>query len=204
MPTGFSPAPRAGHGVRCPGLLRTRTAGSDSGKATTSSCVMRRGPFHHHHQPARLPNRLRPSTPLILPSGDPWYLFATLANRRHACASLARVVRCYRLYGDIMVNLRRTGNCLARERAVSNEVVKNRSVTPNLTLSSTREPFHEARQYPSASCMRAANGHPLRRAQPRRAGAAASKVQWLKRGWRLPHLARTRRRSTTRMAWGAS
>lgn len=66
-------------------------------------------------------------------------------NRRHACASLAKAVRCYRLYGDIMVNLRRTGNCLARERAASNEVMKNRSVTPNLTLSNTREPFHRAR-----------------------------------------------------------
>ncbi len=46
-----------------PGLLPAGTAGFDSGKATTPSRVMRRGPFHHHHQPARLPNRLRPSTP---------------------------------------------------------------------------------------------------------------------------------------------
>jgi hypothetical protein len=41
-------------------------------------------------------------------------------------------------------NLRRTGNCLARERAMGNEVMKNRSVIPNLTLSNTREPFHPA------------------------------------------------------------
>lgn len=33
---------------------------------------------------------------------------ATLANRRHMWASFAKAVRCYRLYGDITLNLRRT------------------------------------------------------------------------------------------------
>jgi hypothetical protein len=85
------------------GLPPAGTAGSDSGKATTPSRVMRRGPFHHHHQPARLPNCLRPSTPhhpaerrLVVP-------IATLANRRPTRASFARAVRCYRLYGDIIL-----------------------------------------------------------------------------------------------------
>jgi hypothetical protein len=197
---GFGPAFCADHSVRSPGLLRTRTAGSDSGKATTSSCVMRRGPFHHHHQPARLPNRLRPSTYPHPAERRPVVPFRGPCNRRHACASLAKAVRCYRLYGDIMVNLRRTGNCLARERAASNEVMKNRSVTSNLTLSNTREPFHRARPQLSAPCMRAANGNPLPRARGRCAAAAVSNVQRLKRGWRLSHMPRARRRSTTRMA----
>jgi hypothetical protein len=38
-------------------------------------------------------------------------------------------------------NLRRTGHCLARQRAVGNEGMKNRSVIANLTLRGTREPF---------------------------------------------------------------
>ncbi len=53
--------------------------------------------------PLDCPTRPRPSTPhhpaerrLVVPT-------ATLANQRHTCASFARAVRCYRLYGDIMV-----------------------------------------------------------------------------------------------------
>jgi len=51
----------AGDSACPPGLLQDGTLGSDSGKATTR--VIQRGPFHYHHQPARLPNRARPSTP---------------------------------------------------------------------------------------------------------------------------------------------
>lgn len=57
--------PRAANKAARPGLLPEGTAGSDSGKATTSSRAIRRGPFHHHHQPARLPN---PPPPVHSPS----------------------------------------------------------------------------------------------------------------------------------------
>ena len=128
-----------------PGLLPAGTAGFDSGKATTPSRVMRRGPFHHHHQPARLPNRLRPSTPHHHCRAATRGTYATLANRcpcgrRSPRPALLQAVRRHQL------NLRRTGNCLARERAVGNEVMQNRSVIPNLTLSGTREPFRAAGQ----------------------------------------------------------
>lgn len=71
--------------------------------------------------------------------------YATLANRcpcgrRSPRPALLQAVRRHQL------NLRRTGNCLARERAVGNEVMQNRSVIPNLTLSGTREPFGAAGQ----------------------------------------------------------
>ena len=123
---------------------------------------------------------------IILPSGDSWVPTATLAKRRATRArSFAKAVRCYRLYGDITVNLRRTENCLSRERAPGNEVAKNRSVIANLTLSSTREPFRRARPRPFGSCMRTANGNPPVRAQPRFAAAAVSRGQRLKRGWRF-------------------
>jgi hypothetical protein len=71
---------------------------------------------------------------------------ATLANRRHMWASFAKAVRCYRLYGDITFKFTPDKNCLARERAVGNEAMKNRSVIPNLTLSGTRELFRRARR----------------------------------------------------------
>jgi len=124
-----------------PGLPSAGTAGSDSGKATTPSRVMRRGPFHHHHQPARLPNRLRPSTPLILPSGDSWYLprpWPTGATRARSSPRPCVATGCT---ATSPKNLRRTANCLARERAMGNEVAKNRSMISNLTLRNTREPF---------------------------------------------------------------
>jgi hypothetical protein len=71
--------------------------------------------------------------------------YATLANRcpcgrRSPRPALLQAVRRHQL------NLRRTANCLARERAVGNEVMQNRSVIPNLTLSGTREPFRAAGQ----------------------------------------------------------
>ncbi len=59
---------------RRPGLPSAGTAGSDSGRATTASRVMRRGPFHHHHQPADCPLTTSAVHSLILPSGDSWYL----------------------------------------------------------------------------------------------------------------------------------
>ena len=103
MAIGFGRGLHAGHGVRRRGLHPTRTVGSDSGKPTTSSSVMRRGPFHHHHQPARLPNRPRPSTHPHPAERRPVVPFRDPRNRRDARAPLARAVRCYRLYGDIMV-----------------------------------------------------------------------------------------------------
>jgi hypothetical protein len=99
MPLGFGRVLRACRGVRRPGLLRTRTAGSDSGKATTSSRVMRRGPFRHHHQPARLPNRLRPSTyPSSCRAATRGTFFATLSTgvtrvRRWQGRALLQAVR---------------------------------------------------------------------------------------------------------------
>jgi hypothetical protein len=127
-----------------PGLPPAGTAGSDSGKATTPSRVMRRGPFHHHHQPARLPPTAPPvhshhpaERRLVVPT-RPWPTGAHVG--RSPRPALLQAVRRHQL------NLRRTGNCLARERAVGNEVMQNRSVIPNLTLSGTREPFRAAGQ----------------------------------------------------------
>ena len=170
---------------------------------------MRRGPFHHHHQPARLPNRLRPST-------------ASSSCRAATRGTLLRpwppgAIRGRRSPGPCVTtgctatswsNLRRTGTCLARERAMGNEVMKNRSVIPNLTLNNTREPFHRARPHLWPSYMRAANGRPLPRSQPNIEGAAVSKVRRFKRGWRLSHMSHSARRATTSadrpsVSWGA-
>lgn len=83
-----------------PGLPPAGTAGSDSGKATTPSRVMRRGPFHHHHQPARLPPTAPPvhshhpaERRLVVPT-RPWPTGAHVGVVRQG-------LRCYRLYGDI-------------------------------------------------------------------------------------------------------
>jgi len=122
---------------------------------------------------ARLLNHPAERRPVV-PFRDP-------RNRRPEGTPLARAARCYRLYGGIMVNLRRTGNSLARERAVGNDVMKDRSVIPNLTLISMREPFHDAQKHVSGTCMRAANGPPLPRRQARSVGAAAPSVQRLNR-----------------------
>ncbi len=181
---------RAGNGARPPGLLPDGTAGSDSGKATTSSRVMRRGPFHHHHQPARsqppppvhFPHPCRAATRGTL--SRPW---PTGASRALCSSGPCVTTGCTATSSS---NLRRTGNCLARERAMGNEVVKNRSVIPTLTLSNAREPSHRGRPRLWATYMRAANGYPVPRAQPPFAAAAASKVQRLKRGRRLSPMRR--------------
>ena len=91
--------------------------------------------------PLDFPNRLRPSTPLILPSGDSWYLRDLGQPAPHVGVvrqgrALLQAVRRHQ-----PKNLRRTGHCLARKRAVGNEGMKNRSVIANLTLRGTREPF---------------------------------------------------------------
>lgn len=166
---------------------------------------MRRGPFHHHHQPARLPNRLRPSTPhhpaerrLVVPYRDPGQ---PSPHVRVVSPGPCVTTGCTATSSS---NLRRTGNCLARERAVGNEVSKNRSVISNLTLNSTREPFPRALPHRSATCMRAANGRPLPRAQPRISGPALSKLRRLRRGWRLSQVSRSARSAATRAAGSLS
>jgi hypothetical protein len=127
------------------GLPPAGTAGSDSGKATTPSRVMRRGPFHHHHQPARLPNCLRPSTPhhpaerrLVVP-------IATLANRRPTRASFARA---YVATGCTANQLKFAPdkNLFSARARGGQRGMKNRSVMANLTLSGTREPFRASGQ----------------------------------------------------------
>ena len=92
-----------------PGLPPAGTAGSDSGKATTPSRVMRRGPFHHHHQPARLPPTAPPvhshhpaERRLVVPT-RPWPTGAHVGVVRQG-------LHCYRLYGDSQLNLRRTAS----------------------------------------------------------------------------------------------
>ena len=85
-------------------LASNGTAGSDSGKATTR--VIRRGPFHHHHQPARHPrNCPRPSSPHHPAERRLVVVSAALANRSHTKAKFAKAVCCYRLYGDHHVKI---------------------------------------------------------------------------------------------------
>ena len=81
-------------------------------------------------------------------------------------ASFARAVRCYRLYGDIIDEFAPDRNYLARERALGNEVAKDRSVISNLTLSSARGLLRRASTSLGSTCMRAANGLSLPRALP--------------------------------------
>src|SRR5579863_7645476 len=123
MQPGCRHKPRAVACAQLAGLLPGGTAGSDSGKATTR--VIRRGPFHHHHQPARhSPNCPRPSSPHHPAERRLVVVSAALANRSHMEARFATAVCCYRLYGDITLKLRRTENCLARERSLGNEAAK--------------------------------------------------------------------------------
>jgi hypothetical protein len=121
---------------------------------------MRRGPFHHHHQPARFPPASARPHPIILPSGDSWSLprswptLAVLGRRSPGpCVATGRTAT--------SLNLRRTGNHLARERVVGNEGSKDRSAILNLTLSNAREPPWRTPTRGRATCMRAANGFPL-------------------------------------------
>src|SRR5262249_25205752 len=144
-----------------------------------SSRAMRRGPFHHHHQPARLPN-LPP--PVHFPSSAERRLVvstATLANQRHMCASFARALRCHRLYGDITVksapdrklfSARTCGGQRGGEKSIGDR---------SLTLSHMREPFRPLDRAQRGPYMRTANAGPLLRAQPlspppRYRGASAS------------------------------
>ena len=129
---------------------------------------MRRGPFHHHHQPARLPNRLRPSTPHhhcraatrgTLPR--PWPTGAVLGRRSPGA------VRCHRLYGDIIVEFAPDKKPFSARTCCGQRGSEDRSVIPNLTLSNTREPLRRAPTSVRATCMRAANGLSLPRSQPR-------------------------------------
>jgi hypothetical protein len=88
MPAGCRRRLRAAACGWLAGLLPGGTAGSDSGKATTR--VIRRGPFHHHHQPARhSPKCPRPSSPHHPAERRLVVLCAALANR-HPCRGEVR------------------------------------------------------------------------------------------------------------------
>jgi len=85
--------------------------------------------------------------PIILPSGDSWYfprLWPTGATQRPNLPKPCAATGCT---ATITLKLRRTGNCLARERGLGNEDAKDRSVITNLTLNGTREPLRDTRPH---------------------------------------------------------
>ena len=59
--------------------------------------------------PLDSPQPHRPSTPIILPSGDSWYLRDPGQPVPHV-GVVRQGLHCYRLYGDSQLNLRRTAS----------------------------------------------------------------------------------------------